>query len=131
MVCVGLAVGIPIVFWSRRFAVNLIEGLTVNPSVPIVFGSLAMLAIALVAAYLPARRAARVDPMEAVAGRECRIPFRDWSGTEVHESVAGLDETWSYSMATLEQWSCVSRRDSVLRGPHQALGKDLDRRNWR
>jgi putative ABC transport system permease protein len=66
MVCMGLAAGVPIVFWSRRFAVNLIEGLTVNTSVPIVFGSMAMLAIALVAAYFPARRAARVDPMEAL-----------------------------------------------------------------
>jgi ABC-type antimicrobial peptide transport system permease subunit len=66
MVCVGLAVGIPIVFWSRRFAVNLIEGLTVNTSAPIVFGAMAMLAIALLAAYIPARRAALVDPMEAL-----------------------------------------------------------------
>jgi predicted permease len=66
MVCTGLAVGVPMVFWSRRFAAGLIEGLTVNTSVPIVFGALAMLAIALVAAYVPARRAAGVDPMEAL-----------------------------------------------------------------
>jgi ABC-type antimicrobial peptide transport system permease subunit len=66
MVCVGLAAGIPIVFWSRRFAAGLLKGLTVNTAVPIVFGAVAMLAIALLAAYIPARRAACVDPMEAL-----------------------------------------------------------------
>jgi hypothetical protein len=35
-------------------------------SAPIAFGAVTMIAITLVAAYLPARRAARVDPMEVL-----------------------------------------------------------------
>jgi ABC-type antimicrobial peptide transport system permease subunit len=66
MVLAGLAVGVPMVFWSRRFAAGLVEGLAVNNSAPVFFGALAMLAVALFAAYLPARRAALVDPMEAL-----------------------------------------------------------------
>ncbi len=66
MVLAGLAAGIPLVLWSRRFAAGLVEGLTVTTPAPVFFGALAMLAIALVAAYVPARRAALVDPMEAL-----------------------------------------------------------------
>jgi ABC-type antimicrobial peptide transport system permease subunit len=66
MVCAGLAIGAPIAYWGKRLAANLIQDLPVSSAVPIVFGAVAMIAIALVAAYVPARRAARVDPMEAL-----------------------------------------------------------------
>ena len=66
MVCAGLAIGVPIALWARSFAGNLIQDLPVTRAAPIVFGAVAMLAVALVAAYVPARRAARVDPMEAL-----------------------------------------------------------------
>jgi len=66
MVCVGLLVGIPIVFWTKRFGASLIPGLMVDSVVPIAFGAAGMLGIALLAAYLPARRAAHVEPMEAL-----------------------------------------------------------------
>jgi predicted permease len=66
MVCMGLAVGAPIAFWSESFAASLIPDLQIRGAVPIASGAVAMIAIALLAAYVPARRAARVDPMVAL-----------------------------------------------------------------
>jgi predicted permease len=66
MVCWGLAIGVPIGLWGKKFAASLIADLPVKGVGPMVFGAVAMVAIALIAAYVPARRAARVDPMEAL-----------------------------------------------------------------
>jgi predicted permease len=66
MVCAGLAIGAPMALWGKSFAASLIQDLQVKSDVPIVFGVVAMIAVALVAAYVPARRAARVEPMEAL-----------------------------------------------------------------
>lgn len=66
MVSAGLAIGVPVAFWGRKLAASLIQDLLVKSVVPITFGALAMVVIALLAAYVPARRAARVDPMEAL-----------------------------------------------------------------
>jgi len=66
MVCAGLLIGAPIAFWGKSFAVRLIQDLPVKSMIPVVFGGLTMIAIALLAAFLPARRAARVDPSEAL-----------------------------------------------------------------
>jgi ABC-type antimicrobial peptide transport system permease subunit len=66
LVCTGLLVGLPIVIWSKRVAASLIENLPVEGVVPIALTALAMIGLALLAAYLPARRAARVQPMEAL-----------------------------------------------------------------
>jgi len=66
MVCAGLAVGVPLAIWGKRFAASLIADLPVTSAVPVALGAAAMIAIALLAAYIPARRAARVEPMEAL-----------------------------------------------------------------
>ena len=62
----GLMIGMPIAYWGRRFATTMIPDLPLDSAFPIVFGALTMIAIALLAAYVPAHRAARVDPMEAL-----------------------------------------------------------------
>jgi putative ABC transport system permease protein len=66
MVCAGLVIGAPLAFWGKSFAASLIPDLPVQSAGPIGFGAVAMVAVAVVAAYAPARRAARVDPMEAL-----------------------------------------------------------------
>jgi predicted permease len=66
MVCAGLAIGAPMAVWGKSFAASWIQGLPVTSGVPVVFGAAAMIAVAVVAAYVPARRAARVEPVEAL-----------------------------------------------------------------
>ena len=62
----GLVIGAPIAVWSPRFLARLVQSLTVEAPVPLTVAALAMIAVGLLAAYLPARRAARVEPVEAL-----------------------------------------------------------------
>jgi predicted permease len=66
MVAVGLALGAPAAFWSTRLAAAMVENLPVASPFPIAFALLTLTAVALVTAYVPARRAARVRPVEAL-----------------------------------------------------------------
>jgi predicted permease len=66
MTCGGLLIGVPIAYWGKSVAASLIQDLPLKSAFPIVFGAVAMIAVAVLAAYVPARRAARVDPMEAL-----------------------------------------------------------------
>ena len=66
MVCIGLVIGSVLAFLCRQFAASFIQDLNVSSGVPLAFGAMTMVAIALFAAYLPARRAAKVEPMEAL-----------------------------------------------------------------
>ncbi len=63
---IGLAVGLAIVFILARFLTSMLYD--VSPTDPITFITITFLlaTVALVACYIPARRAARVDPMVAL-----------------------------------------------------------------
>lgn len=62
----GLLLGVPMVMWGRGLAATLIEDLTTQTAASFALGAAAIIAVALVASYVPARRAARVDPMESL-----------------------------------------------------------------
>ena len=66
LVCAGLVVGVPVAVASQRFAASLVPGLAVKLALPIGVADVIMIAIALLAAYVPARRAARVQPVTAL-----------------------------------------------------------------
>jgi predicted permease len=63
LVMVGVVVGLPLIFGVTRLASSLLFGLTPTDPVSIVVAAVVMMAVALVAGYLPSRRATRVDPM--------------------------------------------------------------------
>jgi len=66
MVGAGLAIGAPLTWWGNRVAASLIPDLAVASSVPILVAAAIMTAVGLLAAYLPAHRATKVDAMTAL-----------------------------------------------------------------
>jgi putative ABC transport system permease protein len=62
----GVTIGLAGAFWLSRAIEGLLFGIT--PTDPVTFAGVAVLlaAVAMVASYLPARRAAKVDPMTAL-----------------------------------------------------------------
>jgi len=66
MVCGGLVAGIVLLLLSRPLAVSLIPDLKPDTTGASIFASWIILSVALLAAYVPVRRAARLDPMSAL-----------------------------------------------------------------
>jgi putative ABC transport system permease protein len=66
LVFIGVAVGLPMIFAVTRLVSTLLFGLTPTDPVSLLLAVLLMLAVAMVAGYLPSRRATRVDPMVAL-----------------------------------------------------------------
>ncbi|MFZ0063720.1 MAG: ABC transporter permease [Pyrinomonadaceae bacterium] len=66
LVLIGVAVGLPIVFLATRFANTLLFGLTPTDPISLVLSGVLLCAVALVAGYMPARRATKVNPLVAL-----------------------------------------------------------------
>ena len=66
MVVIGVVIGLSAALATTRLVSSLLFGLAPNDPATIGLAALVLLAVAAVAGYLPARRAARVDPMVAL-----------------------------------------------------------------
>jgi putative ABC transport system permease protein len=66
LLIVGLAVGLLLAVWAARAAATLLFGLEPHDPVTLVSAVLLLTAVALGASYGPARRAARLEPMQAL-----------------------------------------------------------------
>jgi hypothetical protein len=63
---IGVSVGLPAVFAVTRFIKNQLYGVQPDDPLTLVLVIVALVTVALLAAWLPARRAARVEPMTAL-----------------------------------------------------------------
>ena len=62
----GVIVGVPLALWSSRYLGSLLYGLSPRDPVTIALTGLVLIVVASLAGYLPARRAALVDPARAL-----------------------------------------------------------------
>jgi putative ABC transport system permease protein len=63
---VGVILGMTIAIAASRLVGNLLFGITAHDPLVLVATPLVLLAVAVMAAFVPARRAAAVDPLEAI-----------------------------------------------------------------
>jgi len=66
LVTIGVAIGVPTALLASRLVASMLFGLHGNDPLSLLAAVFAMLAIAALAGYLPARQASRVDPMIAL-----------------------------------------------------------------
>ena len=66
LVLIGVGVGVPVALYVARFAKTLLFELSPMDPLSVVGASVALLVVALLAGYLPARRATKVDPLIAL-----------------------------------------------------------------
>jgi macrolide transport system ATP-binding/permease protein len=62
----GLAIGLPIAFGASRFVASFLFGMKSNDPLALTLAVAILLIAALLAGYLPARKASRIDPMMAL-----------------------------------------------------------------
>jgi ABC-type antimicrobial peptide transport system permease subunit len=65
---IGVGIGMGLAFASGRLVSNLLYGIAPADAATFIGTPLFLTAVALLATYIPARRATRVDPMEALRG---------------------------------------------------------------
>ena len=62
----GIGTGLPITFIVARLIASMLFGIKPSDPVALLFAAFALCGVSLAAAYIPARRAATVDPMVAL-----------------------------------------------------------------
>ena len=66
LVAIGIAIGVPAALASKRLIESQLYGVDSANPLALAGAALILLLVALMAAYVPARRASRVDPMVAL-----------------------------------------------------------------
>lgn len=66
IVAAGLGAGLPLAFLGRLLTSRFVEDLDVSAVTPLALGAIVIVMGALLASYVPSRRAAQVDPMQAL-----------------------------------------------------------------
>lgn len=66
LVAFGAAIGLPLAFAVSRAVASMLHGVRPIDPAACAAGPLLLLVVATLAAYLPARRASRIDPMVAL-----------------------------------------------------------------
>jgi predicted permease len=66
LAAIGVAIGIPVALAAARLVASVLYGLKATDPTTVSLAGLVMIAVAALAVYLPARRAAKVDPMVAL-----------------------------------------------------------------
>jgi len=66
LVLIGVGIGVPVVLYVARFAKSLLFELSPTDPFSLAAASLVLLLVAILAGYMPARRATKIDPLEAL-----------------------------------------------------------------
>ena len=66
LIVAGIVLGVPLSLWAARYVRSLLFGVAPADLAVLAFAAAALLAAGLIAAWLPTRRAAKVDPMSAL-----------------------------------------------------------------
>jgi ABC-type antimicrobial peptide transport system permease subunit len=66
LVAIGLALGIPAARWGTRLLQSLLFDVSPADPTTLVASVLILIGVSLIAAYVPARRASRLDPVDAL-----------------------------------------------------------------